>query len=121
VSAVVNQVVGAKRDAAGNLKGKPKMPPMRQRLNLWERYGTTDEILAPLADVAQRLLRAHVTSAATERDWSLWGRVYNSSRSQLAQERDKKLIAICSDAKSKKLSTEREFQIMLQVVARETE
>jgi hypothetical protein len=89
VSAVVNQVVGAQRDAAGNLKGKPKMPPMRQHLNLWERYGTTDEMLAPLADFAQLLLRAHVMSAATERDWSLWGRVYNASRSQLGRERAK--------------------------------
>jgi hypothetical protein len=68
---------------------------MKQRLILWERYGTTDEMLAPLADVAQRLLRVHVTFAATERDWSLWGRVYNASRSQLAQERAKKLFAIC--------------------------
>lgn len=116
VQSIVNQVAGAKRDASGKSVGKPKMPAMRQRLNLWARYATTSELLKPLSDVAQRLLRAHVTAAATERGWSMWGRVYNATRSSLAQERAKKMIAICSDAKSQKLSTEREFQITLQVI-----
>jgi hypothetical protein len=50
------------------------------------------------------------------RDWSMWGRVYNAARNSLAQERAKKMIAICSDANSRKLPADREFQITLQVV-----
>ena len=100
VRAIANLVLGAKRDAEGSIKGKPKMPAMRLCLGLWERYSEGEDLLEPLADVAQRLLRAHLTSAATERNWSLWGRVYNSARSDLAQQRAKKMMLIQSDSKS---------------------
>ena len=119
VRAIANAVLGAKRDADRSIKGKPKMPAMRLRLCLWERYSPGEELLEPLADVAQRLLRAHLTSAATERIWSLWGRVFNSARSDLAQQRAKKMMLIQSDSKSSKLSSDREFHIQMQVVERE--
>jgi hypothetical protein len=48
-----------------------------------------------LRDVALRLLSAHATSTASERNWSLWGRIYCASPSSLGMERTKALIAIC--------------------------
>jgi hAT family C-terminal dimerisation region len=77
--------------------------------------------LAPLLDVARRVLTAHITTAATERDWSMWGRVYNSTRNALGQERAKKLIAVCSESKTQKLSKEREFEVTLQIIDCEPE
>ena len=71
VRAIANAVLGAKRDADDSIKGKPKMPAMRARLRLWEHYSEGEDLLEPLADVAQRSLRAHATSSATERNRSL--------------------------------------------------
>ena len=119
VRAISKAVLGAKRDADGSIKGKPKMPAMRLRLVFWERWSQGEELLEPLADVAQRLLRAHLTSAATERNWSLWGRVYNSARSDLAQQRAKKMMLIQSDSKSSKLSARSRVPDSNAVVERE--
>jgi hypothetical protein len=38
------------------------------------------------------LLSMQATSAATERNWALWGRVHGASRNALGMERAKKLI-----------------------------
>jgi hypothetical protein len=86
---------------------------MPARLGLWEKYAPRLEELKPLLDVAQRLLLAHVTSASTERNWSLWGRMYNAARNALGQERAKKMIAICSATKTAALSSGREFAVTL--------
>jgi hypothetical protein len=39
-----------------------------------------------VAKVTQRLLAAHSTSGSTERNWTLWGRLYTSARAALALE-----------------------------------
>jgi hypothetical protein len=59
-----------------------EMPSLSMRLNIWKWFGTKE--FASLTKVAQRLLVCHATSCATERNWSLWGRVYTASRNGLA-------------------------------------
>jgi hAT family C-terminal dimerisation region len=118
IRAIVEGLAGSKR--TGNDSFKPKMPRMRARLGLWEK-GAKGTELEPLLDVARRVLSAHVTTAATERDWSMWGRVYNSTRNALGQDRAKKMIAVCSESKARKLSKEREFEVTLQIIDGEPE
>jgi hypothetical protein len=65
--------------------------------------------------VALRLLSAHATSAATERNWSLWGRIYCAARSSLGMQRAKALIAICA-AEQAKLDPSKEFELTLSVI-----
>jgi hypothetical protein len=62
-----------------------------------------------------RLLSAHATSAATERNWSLWGHMYCAARSSLGMQRVKALIAICAAEKAKCDPTQ-EFEITLSVL-----
>jgi hypothetical protein len=62
-----------------------------------------------------RLLSAHATSAASERNWSLWGRTYCAARSSLGMQRAKALIAICSAEKAD-IPPSEAFQITLDVL-----
>jgi hypothetical protein len=70
-----------------------------------------------LRNVAVRLLSAHATSAASERNWSLWGRTCGvaPARSSLGMQRAKALIAICSAEKAK-IPPSEAFQITLDVL-----
>jgi hypothetical protein len=68
-----------------------------------------------LLEVAKRLLLAHATIASSERNWPLWERLYEASRSALGLHRAKILISICQ-AKKAKLPASDEFHITLQVV-----
>jgi hypothetical protein len=63
------------------------------RKAVWKKYLV--ERYPVLSDVACRLLSLHPTSAATERNWSLWGRGYTAARSRLGIERAKKLMTFC--------------------------
>ena len=45
-----------------------------------------------LAFAAQKLLAAHVTTAAAERNWSAWARTYTSLRNALSQQTAEKLV-----------------------------
>ncbi|KAJ9533453.1 hypothetical protein QJQ45_026466 [Haematococcus lacustris] len=47
---------------------------------------------------ASRLLGVHATSAASERNWSAWGRLFTSARTRLTLERAKMLIYIKANA-----------------------
>jgi hypothetical protein len=89
-----------------------EVPTAAERLRVWRRFrGSTPE----LQDVAARLLSAHATSAATERNWSLWGRMYCAARSSLGKDHAKTLIAICAAEKAK-LDPSKEFEITLGVL-----
>jgi hypothetical protein len=70
----------------------------KEECRVWQRFG--DEI-PELSAVATRLLAGHATSASTERNWSLWGRVYRAARSSQGMQRAKALIAICAAEKAK--------------------
>ncbi|KAJ9521802.1 hypothetical protein QJQ45_024683 [Haematococcus lacustris] len=51
-----------------------------------------------LVVAASRLLGVHATSAASERNWSAWGRLFTSARTRLTLERAKMLIYIKANA-----------------------
>jgi len=57
------------------------------------------KVYPTLSPVARRLLSLHATSAAPERNWSHWGRMYRKDRSSLALTRSEKLVAVSSAAK----------------------
>ena len=96
---------GRKRDCA-------VVPSSKERLAVWTKFASD---VPELRDVALRLLCAHATSAAPERNWSLWGRIYCAARSKLGIEKAKKLIAICA-AERAKTSPSEAFAITLGVV-----
>jgi hypothetical protein len=70
------------------------MPNVCLRMKHWSQCGTG---FPEISDVAQKLLTCHATSCVTERNWSLWGRVYTSSRTALGIERETKIITICAN------------------------
>jgi hypothetical protein len=69
----------------------------KERVTVWSKFG---EDIPELRNVAVRLLSAHATSAASERNWSLWGRTYCAAPSPLGMQRAKALIAIFSAEKA---------------------
>ena len=94
------KLAAAVDDDASNKKRKiVAIPNMASRLKIWVTYG--QEPFSHLVDVVHRLLCCHATTCATERNWSLWGRVYTSSRNRLGIERAKKMIAICTNTKQR--------------------
>jgi hypothetical protein len=82
------------------------------RIRMWQKFGDS---MPELQAVAVRLLSVHATSAATERNWSLWGRMYCAARSSLGMQRAKALIAICAAEKAKCDPTQ-EFEVTLSVL-----
>jgi hypothetical protein len=68
-----------------------------------------------LSQVALRLMSIHPTSAATERNWSLWGRVYTASRSQLGLERAKALTTFCFNDRQR-VADQRDFDLLLSLI-----
>ena len=57
----------------GTKHQRAEVPTAAERIRVWEKFGTA---VPELRDVMIRLLSAHATSAATEHNWSLWGRIY---------------------------------------------
>jgi hypothetical protein len=92
---------------------RPRVASIAQRKGVWRRYGV--EAHGALAKVALRLLSMHATSAASERNWALWGRVYGASRNALGMERAKKLITFCFNSRAEKASVD-DFGLLLSVV-----
>jgi hypothetical protein len=87
--------------SSGSVVGKclrERVPIAREQISIWAKFGGD---MPELQAIAQRLLACHATSASTERNWSLWGRIYSSARTRLGMERAKCLIAICADEKRK--------------------
>jgi hypothetical protein len=87
------------------------VPAAAVRIRVWRKFGDS---MPELQAVSVRLLSAHATSAATERNWSLWGRMYCAALS-LGMQRAKALIAICA-AELAKCNPAQDFQITLSVL-----
>lgn len=90
---------------------RAEMPSMDARKKIWAAFGGS---MPELRDVVLRLMSCHATACATERNWSLWGRVYSSSRNALGAERAKKLITICQNSRAQ--SADNDFEVTLKVV-----
>jgi hypothetical protein len=91
---------------------RQEVPAAVDCIRVWRKFGAS---MRELQAVAVRLLSAHATSAATERNWSLWGRINCAARSLLGMQRAKALIAICAAEKSK-LDPSQEFETRLSVL-----
>jgi hypothetical protein len=80
------------------------------RKGFWKRFGYTKYPL--LSEVALRVKSVHPTFAATERNWSSWGRVYTSA---LGLERAKKRITFCVSNGAKAVDQD-DFGLLLSAV-----
>ena len=87
------------------------MPALLGRMRVWEEYGKTN--FASLVPVVLKLLSCHATTCSTERNWSLWGRIYSAARNALGIARAKKMIAICTDTRQ---HNEDDFAVSLAVI-----
>ena len=58
------------------------------------------------------------TSAATERNWSLWGRVFTAARSRLGLVGAKKLITFCFNDRAA-IKSDDDFHLLLSVMERD--
>ena len=72
--------------------GSMQLKPATYRRNFWQGHMSSKFPL--MAVVASRLLSAHVTSCATERNWSLFGNIFSKTKNRLALERAKKVAYI---------------------------
>ncbi|KAJ9530357.1 hypothetical protein QJQ45_000724 [Haematococcus lacustris] len=79
-------------DAAGRVA----VEPISMRRAFWGKAGPRG--FPHLAVAASRLMGVHATSAASERNWSAWGRLFTSARTRLTLERAKMLIYIKANA-----------------------
>jgi hypothetical protein len=98
---------------AGTKRPRQQVASIKMRKGVWSRYGA--EVYPDLAPVALRLLSMHPTSASTERNWALWGRVYTSTRNALGLERAKKLITFCFNSRAQKVDMQ-DIALLLSVV-----
>jgi hypothetical protein len=87
-----------------------------QRANVGRKTGAT--VWPGLTKAALKLFAMHSTCASTERNWSLWGRVYVASRNALAIERDRKMITFCFNSRATKSSME-DLQLLLDTIGQE--
>jgi hypothetical protein len=69
---------------------KPDVPMVRRR-GLWLRCSDMNPLFS---GAAFRLLSCHPSSCAAERNWSAWGRTYDSLRNKLSKEQAEKMIFI---------------------------
>jgi hypothetical protein len=67
-------------------------------MSVWKKF--SDE-MPEQCDVALKLLSCHATSAATERNWSMWGKMYTSAWFTLGTGNAKALFTIRAHEKCK--------------------
>ena len=91
--------------------GSVQLKPAEYRRKFWQGHMHTKFPL--LAAAAARLLSAHVTSCATERNWSLFGNIFSKTKNRLALERAKKIAFIRGNSKE---STGADEEVMLSVI-----
>lgn len=99
--------------SVGSKRARTRAIPIARRKGFWRRNGARR--FPSLAKVALRLLAAHSTSASTERNWTLWGRVYTSARTALGLDRAKKLIMYCFNDRCR-VADQNDFHMLLETV-----
>jgi hypothetical protein len=71
--------------------------PVSRRRRWWAMFGHTQ--YPHRAAAASRLLGMPVTTCAAERNWSVWGQVYNKLRNRLSLELGEKIVFIRQNLK----------------------
>jgi len=72
--------------------GTVQLQPAEYRRLFWQMHMSSKFPL--ISAVAGRLLSAHVTSCAPERNWSMFGNIFSKTKNRLALERAKKIAYI---------------------------
>ena len=79
------------------------MPSNESRRFFWEEYAC--KVYPLMAKAAVRLLSMHVTTCASERNWSIWGKVFSKDRNRLGLTLGEQIVFIrgnlkggCSDS-----------------------
>ena len=75
-----------KARTSSNKRQRQAMPSIEVRQNVWGKFGKG---LPDLRHVVLCLMSCHATSCASERSWSLGGRVFTAARNGLGAERAK--------------------------------
>ena len=86
--------------------GKVQLKPMSARRMWWDR-----QHFPLLSKVAARVLSMHATTAASERNWSLWGRNYAKGRASLRMETADKVIFIKGNLNTAMRGVDEEIQL----------
>jgi hypothetical protein len=93
--------------------GRVQLAPIEHRRSFWLMH------IAPsfpiLASAAERLLSAHVTTGASERVWSVAGRVFTKSRNRLGLERARKLMYVACNSKAGMKGVDEEVRLTCNV------
>lgn len=103
-------------DEVGCKRQRQEVAGLHARASVWRKKGA--DLWPELTKVALQLLAMHPTSASTERNWSLWGRVYTASRNSLSLERARKMITYCFNSRAQQASME-DFDLLLSTVEQE--
>lgn len=93
LESLVSAIMGSVREQ----DKKVTMISIEQRRSFWSLYASKTYPL--LARCAQRLLSMHVTSAASERNWSVWGNIYTKYRANMSIATAEKLVYIRGNSK----------------------
>jgi hypothetical protein len=79
------------------------------RRGWWDVHSTHFPLIA---DAAIRLLSFHVTSCATERNWSVWGRLCTKTTNRRLLERAAKLVTIMTSGESAAVQADEDEELM---------
>ena len=94
--------------------GKVELSTADRRRNFWLK--SIYHLYPHTAIAAGELLSAHVTSCATERNWSLFGNIFTKTRNRLALERAQKIAFTRNNLNSLKGAKGTDEEIQLSVI-----
>jgi len=99
--------------------GKELVQPASLRRLLWS--GHLFQRFPNMAAAVIKLLSAHVTSCASERNWSLFGQIFSKTKNRLTLERARKIAYVRANSSMSSSNAELEEGIMLSVADIEAE
>ena len=104
---IVTETVLAERKVQED--GSVQLQPAAYCRNFWQ--GHMSSKFPRMAEVSSRLLSAHVTSCATERNWSLLGNIFSKTKNRLALERANKIAFIRGNS-SNNIGADQEIMLL---------
>ncbi|KAG1662088.1 hypothetical protein FOA52_006895 [Chlamydomonas sp. UWO 241] len=99
------KVCSSRREEVDGKKIKIIITPASSRRGLWTKNG-----FPLLALCADRLLSMHATSAASERNWSVWGHIFTKYRSRLGLIKGEMLVFIRGNSETVIITDGDEFE-----------
>jgi len=92
--------------------GRVVLAAASARRNFWMVHMAAE--FPHLAEAAGRLLSAHVTSCATERNWSLFGNIFQKTRNRLALRRAQDIAYIRANSSLEGKGVDEEVLLRIQ-------